>query len=105
MAKITGPLMSFAAAGTIAGLLTFRAELGKTIATRQRAAATTPTTRQLAARQRAAWAADSWRDVSQTSRDQWQTRATAARLPIFGLYLREFMTQQCGPGDQPMVPA
>jgi hypothetical protein len=105
MAKVTGPLLSISAAGTVGDAVTFRRAAGKNIVSAKSKGAAAPSAAQLAERQRAAWAAESWRAIDGKAKPQWLAAAAAAALPVFGLYMREFILQQCGAGDQPMFPA
>jgi hypothetical protein len=104
MAKVTAPLLSLAATGSIARRITFRTLAGRSIASRWTAPTTPPSTYQVEDRQRAADAAAAWAQASTKDRNAWRAAATAARLPVYAIYMREYILQRCAPDTQPLIP-
>lgn len=104
MAKVTAPLMSFSACGTVGGIVQYRMVAGRAIVS----APTIPTDKrtwgQDNTRQRAADAARTWNELATPAKGRWATIAVSAGLPTFALYLREFINQRCWYGDAPKYP-
>lgn len=105
MAKIQGPLLSFSAAGTVAGLLNFRTIGRGPIVQRAQILSPTPTPRQQDVTQRGAEAASSWRAMSKAERDEWRPIAQRRAIPIFAAYLAEYIGQFSNPYTPPRLPA
>lgn len=105
MARISGPLMSFAAAGSVGSTATYRTLAGRAVAQRWASPRAAPTDAQNDIRNRGKWAAANWPQLDQKARTRWLAAAAAASIPTFAFYLREFILQNCGQFDQPLIPA
>lgn len=105
MATIRNPLFSIAASGTIARVLTIRTAQTRVVASLPMRPTGEPSAAQAACRLRASWAASTWAGLDGPSRQEWQTKATARDMPVFGLYLKEFCAQRCTLTRAPLPPA
>lgn len=105
MAKLTGPLMSFSASGTVGRAATFRQDNGRNVGQLKRQRPDNPTARQSAAR--AIWqrACQQWYAESNDTRAKWYSHAATLNLPALALYCREYTLQQTDHGASPMIPA
>lgn len=105
MAKLQGPLLSFSAAGTVAGLLTFRTINGRPTVQRAPQVSPPPSPNQIDIRARGTNAARQWRALTPAQRDEWRPIATQRALPMFAAYLSEFIRQHCDDYTPPRIPA
>ena len=95
MAKVVAPLLSFDAAGSVAGTLTFGKWKGRNYA-RQKVSPTNPNTAaQQTQRGTFALAVASWKAQDQSTQDTWTARAAALGLCMsgFNLYVKEYIKQ------------
>lgn len=93
MAKVTGPLLSIAAAGSVGGILNFRGDGRNPTASQHRATPSRITEASAANRLRAAHAASAWHSLTTQERQQWSAAALGAALPPFGYYLQQWQRQ------------
>lgn len=105
MAKVTAPLMSVSASGTVAKLITFRQTGAGSICQLPPIPRKPPSQPQQAERARFAAALHAWRDLDQQTRDIWSARGIVfARQPVV-LFASEYLLQNCQPPRLPLVPS
>lgn len=104
MPKITAPLFSLTAAGTIAGLITYRTNGRAQIAQANRTEQPTRTPRQARHRTLFLRAANAWHEVPAETRTKWRDLAVRQTLTAWNLYLREYLAQNVIEGQQPIIP-
>ena len=105
MAKTRGPLMSFAAAGTVGKLATFRSTLGQSVAQLRPVPAVAPSVAQIACRGRFAEYMQLWRSLDVVVRARWQAAAASRQLAPHMLFVRECSLQRVDSPALPMIPA
>ncbi len=104
MAKVSGPLFSIGASGTIADLLTFNPSQQATVVRLRPAHYPPPTTPQQIIRQRMKDAATAWATLTPTERAEWALiAANSGKLP-FAKYLIEWNAQSSTLANPPNIP-
>lgn len=88
MARVTGPLMSFDASGTVAGSIVFAKWRGRNYVRRHAVPANPRSQAQLAARAIVAFLAPRWAALTLTNRTTWDAGAEALRISSFNEYVR-----------------
>jgi hypothetical protein len=109
MARITGPLHSLTASGSLAKTINFRTRANRTIAARHSKPGGPPSTAQLAHRQlfanlAAAWkfATESWIITTGTVEQSWATLAEKESITPYNAYLK-FNFSQIAEGNPPCL--
>lgn len=104
MAKVTGPLFSFAASGSIANLLTMEQRAHGTTARRKPISTGNPTAPQVAERTRCKDAAAAWKITTAPIKQEWRTLAQTRQKPVFAVYLQEWNAQHIAALGAPQIP-
>ena len=104
MPKVTGPLFSLRASGTLNGALTFGTQQGRNIV-RQRVTPKDPRSAgQLAQRARVALAATAWSSLDAITRAAWQTAGAAAAMNGYSYFCQQWHIQDITPPYFPTIP-
>lgn len=106
MAKVTAPLLSFDAAGSIGDTITFGKWKGRNYARRKVAPTNPNTAGQQTQRTAFGNAVASWKAQDQATQDSWTDRAKALGLVMsgFNLYVREYISQGVVDPATPTLP-
>lgn len=104
MAKVQAPFMSISASGSIAGLLTARANTYGKIITKKPHPASPPSTAQLTERQRMRDARTGFKTLSSAERTLWQAVATARKRTRWVAFFAEWQFQNIAAGHMPLIP-
>lgn len=104
MPKLTGPLCSLGAFGSL-GPITIRQTAHGHVATKRPRPSGAPSDVQL--QLRAQWhdAATAWSELSNEDRADWQASAASWALPPFALFAREWSLQQSTIIKPPFIPS
>lgn len=105
MAKVTGPLFSFGASGSVAGKLTFRANDRYFVAQRPPIPTGAPSSWQLLERQSMRNAAAAWASLSNNDRAIWGNSSVATIRSAWMSFFLEWKTQRVHAGALPLIPA
>ena len=105
MAKLTGPLFSMGAHGSIGAKLTIRRNRGSHTAVSTPTPTGPASQRQLEQRQVWRNARAQWHALPAPARAAWTNTAVSWGLPAFALWAREYALQQCEPPTLPQLPA
>lgn len=89
MAKVTGPLQSMTASGSIGATITMLHQFSRGIAKKKSAPRGAPSSAQVARRDFYRTAANQWAALSQPAKDAYKPAAIAARITAFNAYMRE----------------
>lgn len=87
MAKVTGPLHSLSASGTVGGTLTMLRQRGQNIAKRASKPGGKPSAAQLTQRALYRASAASWSALDQNAKNAWREKAAAAQITPFNAYM------------------
>ncbi|MEO6639417.1 MAG: hypothetical protein ABIN25_14150 [Ginsengibacter sp.] len=104
MPKVTGPIFSLTANGTLGGLITYKNNMRAQIAKANRWAQVTRTTKQSAQRNKFATARAQYDALDSPTKAKWMQLAINQNLQAFNLYLREYCTQAVIAPDAPRLP-
>jgi hypothetical protein len=104
MAKVRGPLFSFDASGTVAGLLTFNPTRTTPTARRAPRSSAPPSAAQIVMRQRCRDAAASWHALTAPERAAWTALIASRSHTPFGKYLLEWNAQRATLAQPPLLP-
>lgn len=104
MAKVTGPLLSLAASGTVSGLVSFRMGRKGAEVTKKPHPRTPPTTQQTIERQRMRDARTAFKALSNADLANWQAWATFKGRPVWMAFFAEWQAQQIEAGQAPLIP-
>lgn len=104
MAKVSGPLFSFGASGSIAKVLTFNQSDRRAVARKTPAASTSASEMQLIMRAQFAEAAKAWRALDPADRAQWIALAAPTARPAFAKYYLEWAAQHSTLVSPPLIP-
>jgi hypothetical protein len=105
MAKITAPLFSISASGTIGKKVTFRATKHGNRAGKPPVPSPSATIPQQFNRQQMRDAAVTWYLLDQPDRDEWQLYGAPVDRSGWVAFFTEYVIQQCQPPEFPLVPA
>lgn len=89
MAKVSGPLMSITASGSIGNTLTMLRQLSRNIAKKKSKPGGAPTGVQLARRAYYKQASANWMALTPLQKAAYKPSADAAQITPFNLYMRE----------------
>lgn len=87
MAKVSGPLHSLEASGTVGNTLTMLKQRGRQLAKFKSKPGGAPTAAQLAQRARYRAAVDAWNLLDPAGKAAWQDAADAKRITAFNAFL------------------
>jgi len=87
MVKVSGPLMSMAASGTIAGTMTFATWKGRAYARQRVTPANPKSALQVSMRAMMRFLSQSWTDVGSTPQGSWADRAAAHNYSPFNAFV------------------
>lgn len=104
MAKISGPLFSFGASGTVGKVLTFNQSDRRAVARKKPAASTSATPMQLTMRADFVAAAKAWRALDSVDRAAWIALAAPTARPAFAKYYLEWAAQRSTAASPPQIP-
>ena len=88
MARVTGPLMSFDASGSIAGAVVFSKWRGRNYVRRHAVPSNPRTTAQLAARSIIAFLGADWKNLDPADQASWQAGSESLKISPFNEYVR-----------------
>ena len=88
MARVTGPLMSFDASGTVAGAVVFSKWRGRNYVRRHAVPSNPRTTGQLAARAIIAFLGADWKNLDPADQATWEKGAESLKISSFNEYIR-----------------
>lgn len=88
MARVTGPLMSFDASGTIAGAVVFAKWRGRNYVRRHAVPSNPRSVAQLAARSIIAFAGQQWKSIGGVDQATWEAGAESLKISAFNEYIR-----------------
>ena len=100
MAKVTNPLMSYSASGSISHLLNFQNQAGQQIARQYKATNKHASPSQKINRLRYATTSNDWLKLPIEIRQDYVKRAEKHKLSGFNLFLKEQLTKQITPAHQ-----
>jgi len=104
MPKVTGPLFSLRASGTLNGSLTYASTLERNIV-RARVTPHDPMTpAQIAQRTKVATIAASWLALDNTTRAAWQTAGAAEQQNGYSYFVQQYHAQDSSPEFPPSLP-
>lgn len=103
MAKITGPLFSFGASGTIARTITFRGSRRGSVANHRQQHRKPPTPQQLSERNSLITCAAFWNAADSAYKSTWSSIAQNHRIPVFPQFFSEWKRQQATPSTPPQL--
>ena len=89
MAKLSSPLFSKTASGSIAGLLTYSERKSGSQVRYQRRPADNPTTDRLIQRQAYLAAVEGWNALTDEQKAVWKTNAKGLQMTGYNLYIRD----------------
>ena len=104
MARVTGPLLSLNARGTLGGQLTYRWTLLGQVAQFPPRPTKPPSPAQLSARAAFRAALALWATLAPAERAKWKAAAALHKLPPHNLLMLEIRAQATPPGIAPFVP-
>jgi hypothetical protein len=104
MARVTAPLMSIAATGTIGPTLAFRISAGVQLAQNTPGATPRPSDRQTAQRDAFRAAATHWQTLAADHREPWATLSSATGRHARQNYITEWLRQRATPDNPPLIP-
>jgi hypothetical protein len=104
MPKVTGPLFSIAASGSVAGLLTFKQTTHGAVCTVKPANDRTRTTRQATERDRMKAAAVAWHGLDNDTRTIWQSNSLPTIKSAWMCFFHEYVAQQIIAPNLPRIP-
>ena len=104
MAKISGPLFSFGASGTVSKVLTFNQSNTTPTARKKPARSNSSTPMQLTMRAEFSDAAKAWRALSPTDRAAWIALAAPSARPAFAKFYLEWAAQRSTLATPPYLP-
>jgi len=87
MAKVTGPLHSLSASGSIGSTITMLRSMSRNIAKKKSAPRGQPTATQLARREKYRARAAGWSLLSPADQDDWRTIGAARQITGFNAYI------------------
>lgn len=96
MARLTGPLHSETASGTVGGALTFSMRASGPQARRQRKQKYTPTAAQIAVREIYGAAVEGWRSLDSPTKETYNDRAESLFMSGYNLFVQEFLYSYYG---------
>lgn len=104
MAKISGPLFSFGASGTVGNMLTFNQSLSRPVARRKPSGYAPATPAQAIQRDAMSAAAVAWRALSTPTRAEWIALTNGRANTAFSKFFLEWTAQASTPGVPPYLP-
>lgn len=105
MPKVTGPLFSINASGSVAGLLTFKNTAHGFVAQRTPHGHDSATTWQLIERQSMRDAAAAWKTLDPALKTIWGANALPSIRSAWMSFFLEWKAQQITPGNLPLIPS
>lgn len=88
MARVTGPLMSFDASGTVAGAIVFSKWRGRNYVRRHAVPANPRSVAQVAARSIIAFLGSQWASLSGANQATWEPAAESEKISAFNQYIK-----------------
>lgn len=104
MAKVSAPLFSLGASGTVGDVLTFNQSNTAPVCRRKPTGYKPATIPQAVCRQRCSDAAAHWRSLDAPSRAEWVAVAALSGANVFTKYLLEWNAQGSTPAAPPFLP-
>lgn len=104
MSRVRGPLMSLAASGTYAGLITFRDHGERSTAAGPQKQHSPRTPAQLAHTARVQQMRSGWAALTAAQKLQWKNCAATMSTTGYRLYWDRYFAANIQPPDQPTVP-
>lgn len=105
MPRVTGPLFSFAASGTVAHLLTFRQTRHGAVVQRYSVPTGEPSDWQAGERDAMAGAAYAWQNLDAETRAIWAANSIPTTNSPWMDFFTESRRQRVDWGDPPLIPA
>jgi hypothetical protein len=105
MAKVTAPLFSFSASGTVAGKLTYRATKRGAVCQTRAISGKPANTNQLRERSRFADALAAWRTLDSPTLAKWHAVGLRFALADHKAFTKQYLIQRCTPPQLPRIPA
>lgn len=105
MPKVTGPLFSIAASGSVARLLTFKMTAHGPVCTKTPQDLNSRSTGQAKERDRMQAAALAWQGLDDDTRTIWQSNTVPTIKSAWMCFFHEYVAQQVRPPNLPRIPA
>ena len=105
MAKVTGPLFSFGASGTVGKKLTYRATKRGAVVQTRPIPSKPANSNQIRERSRFSEAMATWKTLDAPTRAKWVTVGLRSAIPAYKAYTRQYIIQQSTPDKLPLIPA
>ena len=104
MARVRAPFLSISASGSIAGLITCRANTYGAIITKKPHPKSPPSAAQAAERQHMRDARTGYATLSTADQALWQAVAQARHVTRWVAFFAEWRYQNISPGNMPLIP-
>lgn len=104
MPKVTGPLFSLRASGTLKGALTFGTQSGLNVVRARITPRDPRTIAQVSQRARVADIADAWHGMTAGDRADWQAAASTNQMNGYAYFVRQYHLQDVTPPNIPSIP-
>lgn len=105
MPKVTGPLLSITASGTVAGLLCFRHTKAGPVVQKKPAGHNSRSQWQGLERDSMQAAAAAWRTLDPRIKTIWGNNSLPTSRSAYMSFFMEWKVQQVQPGDLPLIPS
>jgi hypothetical protein len=102
--RVSGPLFSLGASGTLAGTLTYRTSSAMSTVAPKSAKARVASVAQQAHRARVQAGMQSWKAQAPAVREQWKDAAAGGALTGYNVWVREWVLQGVEPPNVPVLP-